>query len=464
MAREEEQRKRRATDAASPRVTQGSAGNRRAATGLGHVSSRRTKQVAPRIGHDGPTTSNIAFEDDEENLYAKAVDKGHRIDPRAQKIFVICVVLIVVYVIGLLIPKNMLDEGLHQSGYAAGYTFSWFLEDLSVNVNGLIGVLTGHDDGVVPFSSTMIRYIVIAMTGAGLALCGAVYQGAFKNALVSPSTLGVMSGATLGMMVWVVFFVNDDGSNVAWLDSFAGEVGTADYLMSSYSLAVLSFVGCLLVVSIVLLTMRLAGKGTTNPIMMIITGQVIGSVMGAISSSIRYYYVYVDPYGAKASLLTDLQIASFYRSFTWIDLIAVGIPLVATFVVVMLLRRRMQMLSFSADEARTMGIDSKRMQVVVVGLCTLLTAILISFCGQVGFVGFLVPHLARRLVGPNFGYLAPAAAALGSVFVLGAYVLVSATLGSTYETMSGMFISIGGAAVFLATALRGKGGANGAFK
>ena len=81
-----------------------------------------------------------------------------------------------------------------------------------------------------------------------------------------------------------------------------------------------------------------------------------------------------------------------------------------------------------------------------------------------GFVGFLVPHLARRLVGPNFGYLAPAAAALGSVFVLGAYVLVSATLGSTYETMTGMFISIGGAAVFLVTAMRGKGGANGAFK
>jgi len=111
-----------------------------------------------------------------------------------------------------------------------------------------------------------------------------------------------------------------------------------------------------------------------------------------------------------------------------------------------------------------MGVDVRRMRVVVVGLCTLLTAILISFCGQVGFVGFLVPHLARRLVGPDFGYLLPASTVLGGVFVLGAYILLLMTLGSSYDTMVGMFISIGGAAVFLVTALRGKGGARGEFK
>jgi iron complex transport system permease protein len=124
----------------------------------------------------------------------------------------------------------------------------------------------------------------------------------------------------------------------------------------------------------------------------------------------------------------------------------------------------MMLLAFEEGESRTMGIDARRMQIVVVGLCTLLTAIIVSFCGAVGFVGFLVPHLARRLVGPNFKYLLPASVVLGGVFVLGAYLLLMVTLGGSYQTMLGMFISIGGAAVFLVTALRGRGRIDGTFK
>ena len=166
----------------------------------------------------------------------------------------------------------------------------------------------------------MVRYLVIAMTGAGLALCGAVYQGSFRNALVSPSTLGVMSGATAGMMLWVVFLVDDDGANVPWLSTYAGQnEGVWAQLVSNYSLSALSFVGCLLVVGCVLLIMRMGRRGFSSPIMLIVTGQIIGEVMGAASNTIRYFYVYSNPYGAKAQLLTDFQIASFYRNYTWID-------------------------------------------------------------------------------------------------------------------------------------------------
>jgi iron complex transport system permease protein len=406
----------------------------------------------------------INFETQRENAYAESLDEGHKIDPRAQKIFVCCVVLVVLYFVALVIPKDILNFAAHQNGYSSGYTFSWFVSDLMDNVNGIIGVFLGEQTGAVSYGSTMIRYVMIAITGAGMALCGAVYQGSFKNALVSPSTLGVSSGATLGMMIWVVFFVADDGSNVAWLDSYSAEGSSVlDYLSSNYSLSLLSFVGCILVVAIVVTTMRLAGRGTTSPIFMIITGQVIGSVMGAVSNTIRYYYLASNPYSAKSELLTNLQIASFYRTYTWIDLVAVGVPLVITFLVVMALRRRMNLLAFSEGEARTMGVDTGKMQMLVVGLCTLLTAIIVSFCGQIGFVGFLVPHLARRLVGPHFSYLLPAATVIGAIFVLAAYTIVLTTVGSSYETMVGMYISIGGAIVFLATALRGKGGARGQF-
>ncbi|MGN0077427.1 MAG: FecCD family ABC transporter permease [Coriobacteriales bacterium] len=431
---------------------------------------RRRNASAGRRANDAGTpvrdsAGSITLEDQEDNVYRLARDAGHKVDPRLQVVFVLCALLAALYFFGLIVPKDLLNSAVHNSGMSGGYSFAWFVEDLQDNIAGLVGVLTGHDDGPVSFGSTMIRYAIIAMTGAGLALCGAVYQGAFKNALVSPSTLGVHSGATLGLMIWVVFFVADDGSNVTWLSGYNGSGTGWDYLVSTYSLSAISFAGCLLVVGSVLLVMRLAGRGRSNSaIMMIICGQVIGSVLGAVSNSVRYWYVAGDPYSAKASLLTDLQIASFYRSYELIDIAAIGIPLIAAFAAVMVLRRRMSLMSMGAEEARTLGVDAAKMNYVVVGLCTLLTAILISFCGSVGFVGFLVPHMARRLVGPDFGYLLPAAAVLGSVFVLGAFVLMSMTLGPAYETMVGMFISIFGAAVFLATALRGEGGARGEFR
>ena len=423
----------------------------------------RARGKRPAVPGGVPTEEHISL-DEQDNAYSASVDAGHLVDERAQKIFIVAIVLLAVYFIGLIIPKDLLNQALHEGGYNAGYSFAWFVEDFMANVAGLVGVFTGNDNGPDPFSTEMIRYIVIALTGAGLALCGAVYQGSFKNALVSPSTLGVTSGATLGMMLWVVFYVNEDATNVTWMGSYVGDKNSLDYLVCNYSLSFISFAGCMVVVAVVLLVLKFGGKGGTSAIMLIIAGQVVGSVMGAVSNSVRYYYIADNPYSAKSSLLTDMQVASFYRTYTWIDIVAIGIPVALAFFVIFRLRRRMTMLSFSQGEARSMGVDTTRMQRLILVLCTLLTAILISFCGQIGFVGFLVPHIARRLVGPAFEYLLPAATAIGAVFVLGAYVLLEVTLGPDYETMVGMYISIAGATVFLITAIRGKGGTRGQFE
>ena len=412
---------------------------------------------------DEPTAENISFLDEDDNIFASSVDAGHRIDPRAQKVFILVIVLIVLYLFALIVPKYI-GQTTFELGGSPEYTISWFVSDLQENITSFIAVCTGNSS--IP--SSYIRYVVIALAGAGLALSGAVYQGSFRNALVSPSTLGVMNGASLGLMLWVVLFMDDEGTEVPWLSQYYNSgTGTPNdllaYLWVSYGLAVFSFIGCLLVVALVLFTMRGAGGGT-SPIMMIITGQVIGGIIGAINNTVRYYYVSQDAYGIKAQLLTELQISSFYRQFSWIDIVAIAVPLLATFAVVMYLRQKMMALSLNEAETRTLGIDARRMQMIVVLLCTLLTAIIVSFCGTVGFVGFLVPHLARRLVGPNFRYLLPASTVLGAVFVLGAYVLLQMTLGADYETMVGMYISIAGAIVFLVTALRGKGAARGFFK
>ena len=414
---------------------------------------------------------SIHFSHEEDaNLYANARKEGHKLDKRAQKIFIMVVVLLAVFFIGLIIPKNMLNSALHNTGYGGGYTFSWFVDSLQENINGLVALVTGNDTGPVPFSNTVFRYLVICFAGAGLALCGAVYQGAFKNPLVSPSTLGVMSGASLGMIVWVVFFIPDEGTtDISWVNSLVGNssstatTSTASDLLSTYGLSMISFAGCAIVVALVLFTMRFLGRFTRSNLMVIIVGQMLGGVCGAIVNTVRYYYVALDPYSTKSQLLTQLQIATFYRNYGWIDVAALLVSLAACAIVVLIWRRRMMLLSLGEEEARSLGVETRRMQIIVVAVCTLLTAIIVSFAGTVGFIGFLIPHLSRRLVGADFGYLLPAAMVLGAIFVLVAYILVSALLGPDYETMSGMYISIGGAIVFLVTALRNRGGERGGF-
>lgn len=436
--------------------------------GLG--SRRRRARRAVRPAHDAPTTENISLFEEGDNEFAQAMSRGHRLDPRARKVFIMVVILIVLYVVAIVIPKDMLNEiaANNRGRMTSGYSFSWFVDSLMTNVNGIVAAFTGHD-GEVGYSRIMFRYIVIAISGAGLAACGAVYQGSFRNALVSPSSMGVMSGAGAGMLLWVLFFVNDDCSNVPWITNVnanlmssinAGEAPW-DYLWASYSLSVYSFIGCALIAGLVLLTMAFSKKGSTSGLMIIITGQVFGGIIGSATSMARYYMTEVEGFETKLEVMNTVSIGSFYRDYSWIDIVAVGIPIVLCVAVVMLMRQRMMVLSLGNEAARSMGVDSKRTQIVVVGVSTLLTAIIISFCGRVGFVGFLIPHLARRIVGPNFKYLLPAAMALGALFVMTAYILVSCTLGPAYETMVGMFISIGGAAIFLVQALRGAGGGGG---
>ena len=423
---------------------------------------RRREKEERRLSE--PTSADIGFVDEGENLYAESVDAGHKVDKRAQKVFVLIIVLVVLLAFAMIVPKNMFSVGLlmstNDAAHSDYWTLSWFVEQFQQNAQSFILLFTGNADS----ASTFIHYLVIAFAGAGLALSGAVYQGAFRNALVSPSTLGVMTGGTFGMTLWVFLITETGGTlSLSIIDFSKSGMSWMDYLSSSYGLAAMSFLGCFVVVTLVLITMRAAG-GKTSGIMMIITGQVIGGVVGVFSTLVTYYYATTDPFGDAAQFLQEVAVATFIREFSWVDLVAIGLPLLITFLVVMHLRQKMMVLSLDKTEQRSLGVDTRKMNIAVVMLCTLLTAIIISFCGTVGFVGFLVPHLARRMVGPNFKYLLPASTVLGAVFVLAAYVLLEATLGVDYAQMVGMFISIGGAAIFLITALRGKGASFGTFK
>lgn len=436
------------------------------------LMKRRARRA--RAAGDDVTAANIAL-DGGGNLWAAEAEGRTGADFRARRIGAVLAVLAALYALALVVPHGMTSLSAIMAGHldiVPLYTPADLAQDLSVNMSHVAAALTGS---VSPeLAEKAMRYAVAALAGAGLALSGAVYQGAFRNALVSPSTLGVMTGGSLGVMVWVVLFVdggvltaiglrdsvndgygyNADGIQLALLQFFGSQWSGLPWF---------SLVGCLLVVCAVLLVRR-AGGPRQSAIWLIITGQVVASVIGVARTLVTYYYSVAAPDSEISQYLRELQVASFYRPYEVLDVAILAAAVGLTLAAVLALRQRMMMLSLDTAEQRSMGLDPKRLQLAVVGVTTLLTALVISFCGAVGFVGFLVPHLARRLVGPNFKYLLPASAAVGAVFVMGAYLVIEATIGSSYVQLTGMVISIAGAAVFLATAIRGEGVRLGSFK
>lgn len=403
---------------------------------------------------DDAMTSPIEFlEEGVANEYAAGVDAGHKVDRRAQVIFIIGIVFAVVFFLGLILPDGILNTIANRSD--KGYTLAFFLEDVQTRVTALLASATGHEIiGSQGIGDHVILFGVIAVTGAGLALCGAVYQGAFRNALVTPSTLGVMSGGILGLAVWIAISPTSMATEEVEATGFLG------WLYGTPGSIAMSFLGCLLVVGAVLAVSSMSRTNNASPIVLIVSGQVVGAIAGAVVNCIRYWFIETDPDG-KGALLTQLTISSFWREYRLIDFLLLALALAVLFAFVMAMRNKMSLLAFEEAERRSLGIDGRKMQLIIVSLCTLLTATLIAFCGHVGFVGFIVPHMARRFVGPDFTYLVPASALLGATFVLAAYVILN-TIGFAADAV-GAVISILGAGVFATTVFSGKGAARGRF-
>lgn len=423
-----------------------------------------------------PTAEGLFLFDEDDNEYAQTVVKTQRIKGPMRKIAIMGIILVVVVLVSMVLPDNLLSLQFPngdpneetQAGVWCNYgTFTeWFMR-LGENVQKFAMTVAGQGDW-----DNYTSYIVAVLAGAGLALAGAVYQGAFRNPLVSPSTMGVMTGANVGKVVWVVAlygFILEYQSVNGYVEGryVSGQyVNVSDIpddivygvLFQDYSLSVVAFVFSLLVVGIVLLCTRFSKKASSSPLFIIITGQVIASIFSTFNGLVTYYYTVTDPWGQVTELLRGLQIATLFgNDFELAELLFIAALLVITFLVVMHERHAMMALGFGVAEARSMGIDTRRSQTIVVVLCTLLTAVVVSFCGTIGFIGFMVPHMARRLVGADFTYLLPAAAVLGALFVVSVWSIIMVLFGANAASLSGMFTSIAGGIIFLVTALKQRG-------
>lgn len=371
------------------------------------------------------------IEEEERNVFKDEHTRRRKTETRTGTLITMAIVMVLVY-IGVLILPNGLDSNNTYLSVA------WWIETLNGNISDLASFLGGQQAEYMQM--VVCRFIIVGLVGAALALSGAVYQGSLKNGLASPTTLGVQSGGVLGGAIYVLLFMTVE-TGVTTYSKTHDELISMN-ILQRYAESFFIMAGCFLAVIFVIVISKTAGRGKISSIALILTGMVFGSVVTGVVGLVRYWLLMNDAYGNKTYELRYMMMGTFSRTFTFEHLLIVGTPIVIGIIVIMCLRSRLNLLVFGEDEARTMGIRVELTRNIMVAIVTILTAIVISFCGMIGFVGFIIPHMARRFIGPDFRYLIPASAMLGAICMMVVYYI--ATVVNYADNINFMTSIIGG--------------------
>lgn len=267
----------------------------------------------------------------------------------------------------------------------------------------------------VLFNIRLPRIIAAILVGAALSTAGAAYQGMFQNPLVSPDILGASAGAGFGAALAIYFY------------------------LGSGAITVFAFAGGLIAVGAAYLISRLTRGSAT--LSMVLAGILIGSLFSAATSYIKL----VADTNDQLPAITYWLMGSLAGA-TMDDVIFAGVVTAAGLIPLYLLRWRMNVLTLGEDEARSMGINTNLLRLVVIICATLVTAVAVSISGIIGWVGLVIPHFCRMIFGYDYRRIIPAAVIMGAGFLL----LVddfSRTIATT-EVPLGILTAFVGAPIF----------------
>jgi len=280
----------------------------------------------------------------------------------------------------------------------AGLVVAFTIGRYPVSLAELLDVLWSRALGRAPSAPAAVENVVLLvrgprvmaalLVGSALAVAGTAFQGLFRNPLVSPDILGASSGAALGAVIGIFFSLGVLGIEVL---AFAGGLA---------AVAAVYVIGSML--------------RSRDPILvLVLAGVVIGSLLGAGVGLVKYL---ADPYNQLPAmtfwLLGSLAATSVSELLPLLGPVALGT------IVLVALRWRMNVMSLPEEEARALGVSTGPLRIAIVAAATLVTSASVATSGIIGWIGLVVPHLARALVGPDFPRLLPASALLGGGLLL----------------------------------------------
>jgi iron complex transport system permease protein len=277
-------------------------------------------------------------------------------------------------------------------------------------------------DAQIFFVARLPRVLAAALVGSGLALAGVVFQALLRNPLASPDTLGVSAGAALGAVLAITFNADFSllGVPAIPLATLAGSLGA---LAIVYGLSA-------------------ARRRGASSMVLLLAGVTLTTLLGALTTFVRYLADFTQTLQTVRWLMGSLDVGSYG------PIGAALVPLVLACAGFATLPRVLDLLSVGAESAAARGVNVPRAEKIALASASLATGAAVSLAGPLSFVGIIVPHLVRLLVGADHRLVLPAAALFGSAFLI-ACDLVARTAFAPAELPVGVVTAIIGGPVFL---------------
>jgi iron complex transport system permease protein len=277
-------------------------------------------------------------------------------------------------------------------------------------------------DAQVFFVARLPRVIAAALVGAAFALAGVVFQALLRNPLASPDTLGVSAGATLGAIIVIAFHwdVSALGISAIPVASFAGSIGAFGiiYLLS------------------------IARRHGTSTTVLLLAGVAITALLSAVNRFVTLIADFTDTFRSVRWMMGALDVGS-YREIT-----AALVPMAIAFGIILTLPRVLDLISLGSEAAAFRGVDVKRAERLALIGASLSTGAAVSLGGPIPFVGIIVPHMVRLMVGADHRIVLPASALFGATFLI-VCDLVARTVFGPVEPPVGTVTALLGGPFFL---------------
>ncbi len=257
---------------------------------------------------------------------------------------------------------------------------------LASNVHPLEPFWT-NQEALIFLNVRLPRVLLAIMVGCCLATAGAAYQGTFQNPLVSPDILGASQGAAFGAAVAILLG------------------------FTSFGVSALAFVMAIVSVVVVVFVSQ-AARGN-QVLTVVLAGVMVSSLFSACVSLAK---LVADPTDQLPAITYWLM--GSLTSAKMADVKLACIPMAIGLAILFLLKWRINVLTMGDDEALTMGVDAKKLRLIIILAATLVTAASVAVSGMIGWVGLVIPHLARMLIGSDYRKLIPASMLMGASFLL----------------------------------------------
>ena len=381
----------------------------------------------------------MQVENEEKNFFRDEETRRLRVERRNRSLIRMAIILV-----GLVFASVFLNISLR----LGDVSFAAYIESVIYRLQGFYNILSGNssaDTAGVQF--VFFRALVAILVGATLSSCGAIFQGSFRNALASPTTLGLEAGGMAAGLFFLLVFLHPDSFSVT---SSYEQISLTYQGMSFWQKNLQSIFiagGCLVTIALVVGIATAAGRGKLSSLTLILSGFIFTSLIASGTGLVQYYMITYYPSDPRIDSMRTLMMGTMNRITNFDQVLLIGIPVLVCLAIIFFMRSRFNILVFGEEEAKAMGMRVGLFRNFMLIICTVMTAVTISFCGQVAFVGLIVPHLARMIVGPDFRALIPASMLMGGIVMVAAHIVAVAigydvNLSVVTGAMGGLFFLV----------------------